>query len=152
MKRLAAGIILLITLVVCVVVFLISRQSAAFRLDSEYYDNAQVEDVDITELRELVAKRKTFAVFAHQPGCQTSAELSQIVQDFSTQYQLEIYQTSFSDLKESGLVPELRFYPTFVIFHNGVVVDFLAADSEEDVPAYKTLDGFTEWFTNYVKL
>lgn len=152
MKRLTAGIILFVTLVICVAAFLIFRRPATFRLDPEYYDTAQIEDIDIAELRELVDERKTFAVFAHQPGCQTSAELSQIVQDFSAEHQLKIYQTSFSDLKDSDLVPGLRFYPTFVIFRNGAVVDFLAADSEEDVSAYQSFDGFSEWFTSYVGL
>ncbi len=152
MKRLTAGIILLVTLVICVAAFLIFRQPATFRLDPEYYDTAQIEDIDIAELRELVDERKTFAVFAHQPGCQTSVELSQIVQDFSAEHQLKIYQTNFSDLKASGLVPNLRFYPTFVIFRDGEVVAFLAADSDEDAAAFSSLDGFTKWFSKYVEV
>lgn len=152
MKRLAIIIASISVLVVCLAGFLIFHQHSAFRLDPEYYGAAEIAEITIDQLRALIDGEKSFAVFAHQPGCQTSAELAQIVQDFSDQNSLKVYQTNFSDLKSSGLVPGLRFYPTFVIFHAGEVADFLMADSDEDVAAFTSLEGFTEWFSGYAQL
>lgn len=152
MKRRVAFIILLATLVVCLAVFLVFHQTPTFRLSPEYYGAAKIEDIDLEGIRSLISEKKSFAVFAHQPGCQTSAALGQITQDFSGQHSLRLYQTNFSDLKASGLVPNLRFYPTFVIFRDGEVAAFLAADSDEDVAAFSSLDGFTKWFSKYVEV
>lgn len=151
MKRHTVIIVLLLTLIICISGFLILHQHQTFRLDSEYYDQAEIQDLTLEQLRELIAKHKTFALLAYQSGCQTSAELSRNVRQFSEQYSLKIYRIVFSELKNSGLVEGLRFYPTFVIYHDGEVVDFLAADATEDTSAYTSLDGFTEWFSKYVE-
>ncbi len=152
MKRRVAFIVLLATLVICLAAFLIFHRTSTFRLSPEYYSEAQIEEVDLGEIRDQINEGKSFAVFAHQPGCQTSAELAQIVQDFSSQHSLKFYQIGFSDLKNSGLVSELRFYPTFVIFRDGKVVDFLKADSGDDMSAFTSLEGFIEWFNKYVRV
>lgn len=152
MKRITAFIALLVTLVVCIAGFLIFHNHHTFKLSPEYYNHAEIADLTIDQLKSLIAEQKSFAVFAHQPGCQTSTALANIVRDFSNTHDLTFYQINFSELKDSGIVEGLRFYPTFVLFRAGQVASFLAADAEADVPAYSSLDGFGKWFTSYVRL
>lgn len=152
MKRSTTLIILFVTLLICIGGFLIFHQHQTFSLSPEFYGQSELRDISADELQELISEQKTFVLLAHQPNCQASAELSNIVRQFSEQNSVTIYRIAFSDLKNSALVDGLRFYPTFVIYHNGEVVDFLEADSAEDVSAYTSLGGFTEWFKGYVRL
>lgn len=153
MKRRLIIITVIIVAVICVgVATFLGTKNSPFALDAESYDAAQLQTIDLAELQSLIANQKSFGLFVSQPSCQASVDLQQHLDEFTTSHSLRFYEISFSNLKDSDIITELRFYPSFAIFHNGKVVDFLEANSDVDAPAYTSVDGFTDWFTKYVKL
>lgn len=135
---------------VCAIIF--TLQPASFRLDDRYYDDAALETISADDLQRLVDEKSSFAVFVSQPSCRTSADFEKILQSFIVEHPLHLYEIAFSDLKTLPVADEVRFYPSFLIFKNGKLVNFLEADSNDDASAYTSLDGFITWFTQQVIL
>lgn len=152
MKRhiLAATAIVVTIFVVTIAVF--RAKTVRLSLDAEYYGISDIQSIDSDVLNQLIQDKKSFGLFISQPSCQASEDFEQYLADFTETYNLKFYKINFSNLKDSNIIPELRFYPSFAIFYEGEVVDFLAADSDEDAAAYTSVDGFKDWFTKYVKL
>lgn len=149
-RVLTVSTIIISTLVVAIAIFRIAN--ARFSLDSEYYGVSELQNIDTSTLNQLIQDQKSFGLFVSQPSCQASADLAKNLQEFTDTHRLKFYEISFSTLKDSNIIPDLRFYPSFVIFHDGKVVDFLAADSDEDSAAYTSVAGFESWFAEYAQL
>lgn len=153
MKNRRSLIIIAVSFVIILAAFVIIMltRSHKFALSSEYYGAAGVQDINIDKLQSLIDEQKSFGLFISQPACQASADLKKNLDVFLEAYPLKFYEISFSTIKDSNIIPDLKFYPSFAIFHNGRVVDFLEADSDEDAAAYTSVDGFEDWFSGYVE-
>ena len=57
----------------------------------------------------------------------------------------------FSDVKMSGLVEGLKYYPSVALFRDGKMATFLHSDSDEDLSALQSEEGFREWWEKYIK-
>lgn len=136
-------------LVIILAVFMIIRD-AKFELSNEMYGEGQIINTTIEDVEDKIIKQQSFALFVSQPGCRTADDLRKIIKEFASIHHLIIYEIDYSGLRESGLVPGLKFYPSFVVFRRGKPIDFLEADNSEDVSAYSTLDGFSTWFTDHI--
>lgn len=141
-------VLIAIAAVACAVFF--SLQSAPFRLDEQYYGSAALDSISAAELQQLVDEKKSFAVFVSQPSCRASADFEKVLQSFIAETPMRFYEIAFSDLKELPFASEVRFYPSFLIFKRGKLVDFLEADNDDDASAYTSLDGFKAWLSKQV--
>lgn len=139
-----------IAAVACAVFF--SLRPAPFRLDEQYYSSAALDSISASELQQLVDEKKSFAVFVSQPSCRASADFEKVLQSFIFETPMRFYEIAFSDLKELSFASEVRFYPSFLIFKQGKLVDFLEADNDDDASAYTSLDGFKAWLSKQVIL
>lgn len=153
MKRWLLGVVVMIisTGVVFLSVLLYAK-NARFALSSEYYGVGEIQTITTDELQTLIDEQKSFGLFVSQPACQASADLEKHLREFLDVHLLKFYEISFSALKDSDIISGLHFYPSFAIFRDGKVIDFLEADSDADASAYTSVDGFTDWFSSYVKL
>lgn len=141
-----------LALIALAVVAAVAFLRAPFALSPENYTTAALEPIDLDQLNQLISEEKSFGLFISQAGCQASNDLRQHLETFTTSHTLKFYEISFSALKDQGIIPDLKFYPSFALFRRGQVVDFLEADSNEGSPAYSSVAGFSDWFTHYAKL
>lgn len=152
-KWLIISIVALIIVVAAIVVFLIfQNQSKIFSLESKYYNTGEKIEINTSELEELINDKESFVVFVSQDMCLASSNFEVVINDFLEEYPITIYEINYSELKESDLGDFLEHYPSFVIYKNGKMVDFLDANADEDTDYYKTKEGFKNWFTQYVNL
>ena len=152
-KWLIISIVALIIVVAAIVVFLIfQNQSKIFSLESKYYNTGEKIEINISELEELISDKESFVVFVSQDMCLASSNFEVVINDFLEEYPITIYEINYSELKESDLGDFLEHYPSFVIYKNGKMVDFLDANADEDTNYYKTKEGFKNWVTQYVNL
>lgn len=140
----------IIAIFVIIVAGFVIIRDAKFELEDELYGDGQISNITIDDVKNKVTEHQSFALFVSQPGCRTAEDLRKIIKEFASTNHLTIYEVDYSGLRESNLVPGLKFYPSFVVFRRGKPVDFLEADNSEDVSAYATLDGFSAWFTDHV--
>lgn len=152
MKRGILFTIIVILSVGIIAAIVYCLNTANFALSPEYYGVAEIEPLDLGTLQTLIDEEKSFGLFVSQPACQASADLEQYIEEFQETHPLKFYEISFSSIKDAGIIPGLRFYPSFVLFHDGEVVDFLEANSDEDASAYTSTIGFTNWFIQYAKV
>ena len=129
-----------------------SNDVEAFFLEEEYYNNPTITEIGIEEFNELVDSDESFVVFIYQKLCPTSLNFENVLNEFLDEYQISFYKLSFSDMEDTSLARYIDYYPSFAIYHEGEFVDALDANSDDDTDYYKSIDGFLEWFTKYVKL
>ena len=46
---------------------------------------------------------------------------------------------------------EVKYYPSFAIYKDGELIDFLDAESDEDLNRYKDIVEFEQWFNGYIQ-
>lgn len=122
-----------------------------FSLDDKYYGSGQINEISDSEFQNLIDNEETFAMFIYQPLCAASDALEKVLNEFVYKNQLTFYKMSFTNMKKTALGEEIKYYPSVVIYHEGQIVDYLDANSEEDEEIYQNIDEFTNWFAGYVK-
>ena len=151
MKRVVT-LLLLFTSILLLVGCENSKEEKNFSLEEKYYTTSSFNEIGIEEFNELVENKESFAIFIYQPLCATSYEFNQVLTEFSKMHQISFYKMSFTDMKETELGDTIKYYPSFAIYQEGKLVDYLDANSNEDTDAYKSVEGFKSWFASYVKV
>lgn len=152
-KWLIISVVALILVVAAIVVFLIfQNRDKTFSLESKYYNTGEKIVINTPELEELINNKESFVVFVSQDMCLASSSFEVVINEFLEEYPITIYEINYSESKESDLGDFLEHYPSFIIYKNGKVVDFLDANADEDTEYYKTADGLESWLTTYVSL
>lgn len=123
-----------------------------FYLESEYYEASEIKEITKEELLELENQSESFLVFVYQPMCASSSKFEKIVNEFLETNTITIYKISFENAADTKIRDKIRYYPSFVIYQNGEVVDALDANSDEDINRYETVEGLTEWLSTYIYL
>lgn len=123
-----------------------------FSLEDKYYMNMTVNEIEKDGLEKLINDKESFLVFIYQPLCAASSAFEKVLNEFIESYRVSFYKMSFTNMKETELGAEIKYYPSFVIYKDGEMVDYLDANSEEDKESYQDLSGFTKWFKKYVEI
>lgn len=143
MKKIIVLILVSLLLVGC---------NGKIKLEDKYYKKSEFIDVDHSKINDLIKSKESFVVFIYQPMCTMSSEFEELLDEYMDMRKISIYKMPFSDMKKTSLKDTVRFYPSFIIFKDGEVVDFLDADSDEDTSRYKLVKSFKEWFESYVEV
>lgn len=157
MKKKALLIIGLIVLVIIIVVSLIifnnqNKKIKPFFLEDMYYEQSKVTEIDTNTFNNLIEKKKSFVIFVYQPMCITSSDFESVLNDLLKENTLSIYKIAFSDIKNTDAGKKVKYYPSFIIYENGKMVDYLEANKDEDTIYYSSKDEFKKWLTKYVNL
>ena len=152
-KWLIIGLIALVLVITAIVIFLIFKnQSKIFSLESKYYNTGEKIEITASDLENLIEDKESFVVFVSQDMCMTSSNFAVVINEFLEEYPITIYEINYSELKENNLGDFLEYYPSFVIYKDGKVVDFLDANADEDTDYYKSASKLASWLTNYISL
>ena len=143
MKKIIVLILISLLLVGC---------NGKIKLEDKYYKRSEFIDIDYLGVDDLIKSKENFVVFIYQPMCTMSSEFEKLLDEYMDIKKISIYKMSFTDMKKTSLKDTVKFYPSFIIFKDGEVVDFLDADSDEDTNKYKILKAFNEWFEGYVEI
>ena len=139
-------------IVLLLVSLLLVGCSGKIKLEDKYYEKSEYIDLDYSKVDDLIKSKESFVLFIYQPMCTMSSSFEELLDEYMEIRKISIYKMSFTDMKKTELKDTVRFYPSFIIFKDGEVVDFLDADSDEDTKKYKELDAFKEWFESYVEV
>ncbi len=104
--------------------------------------------VDTPKLNELLANKKTFIGISHLPTC--TANVMSYIEDYAEQNGLMYVYYPWSQLREMEFHDEIKFAPSVFIVAEGKLIDFLAADSDDDVDKYNDYRVFSDWLDKYL--
>lgn len=150
MKKIVVCIFLLLSIFL-ITVCLKKEKQEKFSLDEKYYTSSASSDLDIKTYNKLIENKESFAIFLYQPLCSVSYKFNKVLTEFSRTYQVSFYKMPFSSIKETDLKDKIKYYPSFVIFHEGKLVDFLDAENDSHTDYYESVRGFKKWFSSYVE-
>ncbi len=147
-------IIALIILLVASVILVVnlSKKDEKFYLEDTYYKEAKKEEINETDLENLIDDKESFAVFVYQEESTTSSNFSEVLDEFINKYNITIYMISFSSIEDTVLEKYVKYYPSFVILKKGKVISYLKMDSDDDTKCFENLTNFEDWFLSYVLL
>ena len=145
-------VIPVLLLIPIIIVIFKNMPKQKFYLEDKYYGNSEFTTIESNDLNKLMNNKESFALFIYQPACVTSSDFEQVLYDFMQSNNIKIYKIAFSDIKNTKLNESIKYYPSFAIFNKGQMVDYLDANSDDDLKYYKSKVEFKKWFTNYVLL
>lgn len=152
-KVLIGFFFILFCVVVCVLLsFSFVKKEQSFFLEEKYYGNSEMTELTLDELNHLIEEKESFALFVYQPMCMTSADFEIVLKEFLEEKQIRILKIAFLTIKEEQDFQFVKYYPSFILYNKGKKIDFLEADKNEDVNCFTSKEGFSNWFTQYVKL
>lgn len=152
-KKIIIYLSILFVLIITTVTSLITNKSEKkFYLEDSYYETNNMTEIKIDELNQLIDDKKSFAVFIYQPMCVTSSDFENILSEYLEENHISIYKIAFSNIKNTDIGKSVKYYPSFIIYNKGRMIDFLEANKDEDVDFYTSKEGFEKWFTSYIKI
>ena len=133
-------------------ILIINKKEKVFYLENSYYGKNNMTEININELNKLIDNKESFAVFVYQPLCITSTNFESILKDFLEEKKISIYKIAFSNIKNTKIGKTIKYYPSFIIYNKGKMIDFLEANKDEDIKYYTSKKEFESWFTKYIKI
>jgi len=158
MKKRVLRIIIPIVIILILIVVIIERNfiqktsDFMFYLEEKYYGDSVFNEIESNDLNNLINDKESFAIFIHQPFCSTSYEFNKILTKFAEENKISFYKMSFDEMKKTVMYENIKYYPSFAIYNNGKLIDFLEADSDEDLNRYKDMEEFKNWFNSYIQM
>lgn len=150
-------IILSIIFIIFSVIIIIERDlifktsNVLFYLDDKYYNKGVSIEISSLDFEEKIKNKESFALFIHQPVCSKSYEFNKIQSLYQQENNMVFNKILFEDMKNTNLYETIKYYPSFAIFKDGKLIDYLDAESNDDILKYKDYDEFSKWFNSYVR-
>lgn len=121
-----------------------------FRLTEELYGASEAIDIDKNDYEKLLEDKKSFVVMIDKPDCYTTANMREYMASFPEDMQFKYYRIMWSQARESSLHEKVKYVPSVAIIQNGAVVDFLDANSDEDVSKFNSAETLQSWLKEYI--
>ena len=129
-----------------------AEQTERFRLSDEYYTPGELRDIDAATFNQLIADQKSFVIMAHMITCPAETPLHTTTETLISTDNLVIFSMMDEEFKQTSLHDSVKYLPTAAIYRDGQLVAWLDAESDNDLPAYKSADGLRNWLAQYIEL
>ena len=121
-----------------------------FYIEEKYYGKDEFNEINEKQLSSLIQNKESFVIFMHQPMCSKSYEFNKILVEFQKEEKISFYKIKFEKINKIKQLNKIKYYPSFAIINNGTLIDFLDAQSNEDINKYKNKEEFSNWFYSYI--
>lgn len=122
----------------------------SFNLSEENYGTPEFIDIKKDDFSKLISEKKSFLLFIDQTACITADGLRDIAVRLSEEKSLKIYHIMWQEARDTTLHEKIRYYPSFAVIREGNLVDWLDADSDEDIDRYKEYHSLLSWLDSYI--
>lgn len=130
--------------------FLYKTSNFMFYIEEKYYGKDEFNEINEKQLSSLIQNKESFVIFMHQPMCSKSYEFNKILVEFQKEEKISFYKIKFEKINKIKQLNKIKYYPSFAIINNGTLIDFLDAQSNEDINKYKNKEEFSNWFYSYI--
>ena len=130
--------------------FFYKASNFMFYIEEKYYGKDEFNEINEKQLNNLIQNKESFVIFMHQPMCSKSYEFNKILVEFQKEEKISFYKIKFEEINKIKQLKKIKYYPSFAIFNNGVLIDFLDAESNEDLTKYKNKEDFSNLFYSHI--
>lgn len=123
-----------------------------FNLESELYSGSELKEISAEEFDQLVKNKKSFVVIAHMDFCPAETPLTSTAEQLVLSDGYTFYGLKSDIFKASSLAKKITYLPSAAIYHNGELVKYLDAESDDDIKYYQSADELRNWLDNYINL
>ena len=128
------------------------QDESLFHLDEAYYNNNSFILIDGDELKYLEDNNNSFIAFVFMPLCHASAIFYEVVAEFINTHDISMYRIPFPYIENTRMADAITYFPTAVIYRDGLVRTFLQSDKNEHILYYQSAAGFESWLIQYIYL
>ena len=155
------SIVLICCAVICCLVYFVNRGEPEpepspvvekFNLESDLYSGSELKELSVDEFEKLVKNKKSFVVIAHMDFCPAETPLTSTAEQLVHDDGFTFYGLKSTEFEGSSLSQSVTYLPSAAIYHNGELVKYLDAESDEDIPYYQSAEGLRNWLSNYINL
>lgn len=119
-------------------------------LSEEYYESHELIEVTKEELQEK--KNETYILYTYNSYCSFPIPCDSIFKEFMETYEISFLSIPFVGFKETSFYTEIKYAPSIIIIHKNKIVDYLDANSDEDIDKYQDVEELKEWLQTYISL
>jgi len=127
-----------------------------FYFTDKYYnqETTLIYDEDYSKIQLALDNKESFGVYVFLTGCTSCASFKPIMEEFLDEYNIQLYSVNYMIMEsmENLYHTTIKYAPAVMLFKDGELVDYLDASSDDDYYAFKSKDGFGDWFSSYVIL
>lgn len=119
-----------------------------YYLEEKYYNKGKFVSVSSNELENI--KQESFLLYIYNNFCNMAIPCENIFEEFMDKYDIDIVSIPFTDFKETSLYNSVRYAPSIIVIEKGKVLDYLDANSDDDLLKYQDVSELEKWLNNYV--
>ncbi len=109
-----------------------------------------VSTISASEFQTILKEEKSFVVIVHMEICPAEFPITSVAKQLAHDENLKFYSLKEDQFMQTSLSQSIRYLPSAAIYHDGKLVAFLDAESDTDLPAYKTPTGFKTWLEHWI--
>lgn len=153
-------IILVCCATICGLVYVVNTHEAEpepvvvekFNIEHELYEGSKLNEITSGEFEKLIEDQKSFVVIAHMEFCPAETPLTTTAEQLANDDGYTFYALKADEFKQTSLASEVTYLPSAAIYHDGKLVKYLDAESDEDIPYYQSAEGLRNWLNKYINL
>lgn len=104
------------------------------------------------DYQKLIDEQKSFVVFIDQTGCMTAERVRGYATQYAAENGIKPYRLMFSNLKDTALNAQVKYYPSVAVISDGAPIAWLRADADEDAAIYNDYGAFQAWLNTHLAL
>lgn len=149
-------IIIIISILLLLIIPLIyiltnnNKNIEKFYLTDNYYNNSQFIQIKSKEISNL--NKDNYLLFTYNNYCTLPIPCEYIFEEFMKKYNISIVSMPFIEYKKTNYYKKIKYAPTIIIIKDGKIIDYLDANSNEDLNKYQNIEDFENWISKYIYL
>ena len=144
--------ICIIVLLAILLVFVLNKDSKFYLDDIHYSTSERFISIESDDLSKLMEDKKSFVIFTYLPYCTFSIPCDVIFETFLNENDMSFYSIPYDKLSEVKYFDEVKYAPSVILVNKGVIVEYLDANSDNDLKKYQDAKEFSSWIEKYVYL
>ena len=147
-KKIIIGIVIVIIIGIFIYWKYFYQSNGKFYLDNKYYGGDNFIKVSNNDLS--IFDSNSYVLFTYNHYCSLPIPCETIFEEFMSKYKIAFLSIPIEEFKKTWIYQKVKYAPSIIIVRNGHIVDYLDANSDDDLDKYQDVDEFEKWIGEYI--
>ena len=121
-----------------------------FYLEDVYYQEGKFLKKSAEEINSF--ENSSYILYTYNSFCSFSIPCENIFSSFMKKYKIDFLSIPYDEFQNTSLYKTVKYAPSIILVHNGKIVSYLDAESNQDLEKYQDVLKFEEWVLKYILL